>query len=82
MKDKKIATSLLALTLVSGALVVGPIHADAATKVKSVTTSSSLISKKGKLVFKKTGEIVKGYATFNGKVYRNGVKFTGVLNSK
>lgn len=82
MKHTKISASVLGVALVSGALVAGPVAAEAATKIKTITTTSSSVSKTGKLVSKKTGKAVKGYASFKGKVYKNGVKFTGVLNSK
>lgn len=83
---KKLILKTVAFTLV-GAFVTTSIGASnlnvsAAKKqsIKSVTTSTSKLSK-NKLVSKKSGKAIKGYVLYKGKIYRNGVLFSGTVNS-
>lgn len=80
-KFKTITTSILGVSLIASTILPGNVNASAATqKVKKLTTGVK-VSKSGKLISLKTGHIVKGAVSYKGKVYKNGKKASGVINS-
>lgn len=79
-KLKPASAAILSSALVLSSLTGLAITADAATKVKNVTSSAKI--KKGKLVKKADGKIIKGYASYKGVIFKNGKKFKGLLNKR
>lgn len=77
LRFKKVGAATLSSALVLTTLTPMTMTADAATKVQSLSIAKI---KNGKLVYKNSGKVVKGYARYNGKIYKNGLKFTGLLN--
>ncbi|GEL05919.1 hypothetical protein M2M59_13155 [Rummeliibacillus sp. G93] len=61
----------IALAGVATAMLLSSVAATEATPVSAATTTVQL-NKKGVLVNKATGKIVKGYKVFNGDLYKNG----------
>lgn len=74
---KPIAATVLTTSLLSFGLTT---TVQAATKVPKVDQTAIL--KKGKLVKKSSGKVIKNYASFKGKIYKNGKIYSGKLNSK
>ncbi|VEI05036.1 hypothetical protein [Kurthia zopfii] len=79
-KLKPASAAILSSALVLSSLTGLATTADAATKVKNVTSSAKI--KKGKLVKKADGKIIKGYASYKGVIFKNGKKFKGLLNKR
>lgn len=77
---KPASAAVLSSALVLSSLTGLATTADAATKVKNVTSSAKI--KKGKLVKKSDGKIIKGYASYKGVIFKNGKKFKGLLNKR
>ena len=77
---KPASAAVLSSALVLSSLTGLATTADAATKVKNVTSSAKI--KKGKLVKKSDGKIIKGYASYKGVIYKNGKKFKGLLKKR
>ena len=79
-KLKPASAAILSSALVLSSLTGLATTADAATKVKNVTSSAKI--KKGKLVKKSDGKIIKGYASYKSVIYKDGKKFKGLLNKR
>ncbi|MBQ0138707.1 MAG: hypothetical protein KBT36_05370 [Kurthia sp.] len=75
----KVAALTLATSMVVSTFVVAQIDASAKEKIKTAKKTDS-VKKNNKLMDKKTGKPVKGYATYEGKLYKNGVIFKGIVN--
>lgn len=74
---KPIAATVLTTSLLSFGLTM---TVEAATKIPKVDQTATL--KKGKLVKKSSGKTIKNYASFKGKIYKNGKVYSGKLNKK
>ncbi|MGG0658370.1 bifunctional metallophosphatase/5'-nucleotidase [Rummeliibacillus pycnus] len=66
---KPVASLILGSAVILGAISATQVEVDAASSYK--------ISH-GKLVAKSSGKVVKGFKTFNGKLYKNGKLYTGL----
>lgn len=75
----KAAALTLAATMALGIFAGMRVEADAKEKIKTVKKADST-KKNNKLVNKKTGKVIKGYVTYDGKLYKDGVIFKGTVN--
>lgn len=76
-KLKTLATTALSSALIVSTLSGFTTSVEAATKVQK---AKDVKFKKGKLVKKSNGQVIKGYVSYKGVVYKNGNTFTGILN--
>lgn len=78
----KTAAFTLAGVITVSSVGLSNFEASAAKKetIKKAVESTTTLSKK-KIVNKETGKVIKGYVSYKGKVYKNGVLFSGTVNS-
>ncbi|MEN0587761.1 Ig-like domain-containing protein [Kurthia gibsonii] len=64
----------------AAALALGASVVTSAVATTDASAASKYKIKSGKLVYAKSGKVVKGYVTYNKVVYKDGKKFTGLKN--
>lgn len=77
----KTAAFTIVSAIITSSISMNDLSVSASKKqsIKSVTTASSKLSK-NKLISKKSGNLLKGYVFYKGKLYKNGVLFSGTVN--
>ncbi|MGE7917472.1 hypothetical protein ACQKM9_00810 [Viridibacillus sp. NPDC093762] len=78
MVNNKLKLVKSATAFVIGATLLTGSFAAAGSDTAFAKSSSSVKESKGKLVYKSTGKVVKGYKTYNKALYKDGKKLTGL----